>query len=432
VTPQGLVVAAAAFARTRWLTKLLRSPEDVARYQHTRLRPLLRRCVRDFPFYRDFEPARLEHLPIIDKSSQLAHFAALNRAGLELADIRAALARGEERLAGYVIGQSTGTSGNRGYYAITERERFEWLGTLLAKALPSALWRRHRVALALPGLSQLYRSATSGSRIVLGFFDLAQGVDTWAPEFSRFAPDTVVSTPKVLRRLAEMGHLRAHNIFSGAEVLDPLDREVIEAASGTPVREIYMATEGLFGVACTHGTLHLAEDVVHFEWQTVAEGSQLLTPVITDFTRQAQAMIRYRMNDLLALHAERCPCGSPLQPVRSIEGRRDDVFWLQSEVAWKLVTPDVVRNAIVDASPAISDFRAVQTGPCHIKVALPLDLPVELDGVVTRALRSRLGPFAVGAVQINVVRGIEPPTDRKLRRVRRDWTPPIPAHQSQA
>ncbi|MBA4342785.1 MAG: hypothetical protein C0423_11625 [Methylibium sp.] len=228
-----------------------------------------------------------------------------------------------------------------------------------------------------------------------------------------------------------MGHLSARNIFSGAEVLDPLDREVIEAASGTLVREIYMATEGLFGVACPHGTLHLAEDVVHFEWQPAAEGSELLTPLVTDFTRQAQAMIRYRMNDLLALQAGACPCGSPLQPVRSIEGRRDDVFWLQSELRWKLVTPDVVRNAIVDASPAIRDFRAVQTGPCHIEVALPLDLPVELDGVVTRALLSRLAPFAVEAVQINVVRGIELHTDRKLRRVRRDWTPPTQVHQSQ-
>ncbi len=49
-------------------------------------------------------------------------------------------------------------------------------------------------------------------------------------------------------------------------MLDPLDRAAIEAATGVTVREIYMATEGLFGVACPHGTLHLAEDVVKFEW----------------------------------------------------------------------------------------------------------------------------------------------------------------------
>lgn len=431
MTTQGLVVAAAAFARTRWLAKRLRSPEDVARYQRDRLHALLRRCVRDFPYYRDFRPSKLEDLPVMDKSSLLAHFAALNRSGLELADVRAALSRGEERLAGYVVGQSTGTSGNRGYYAISEMERYEWLGTLLAKALPNALWRRHRVALALPGLSQLYRSASSGSRIVLGFFDLAKGIDTWASKFSRFAPDTVVSTPKALRHLAERGYLHAHNIFSGAEVLDPLDRAVIEAASGTRVREIYMATEGLFGVACPHGTLHLAEDVVHFELQSAAEGSELLTPLVTDFTRRTQAMIRYRMNDLLALRAEPCPCCSPLQPVRSIEGRRDDVFWLQAGLAWKLVTPDVVRNAIVDVSPTIGDFRAVQTGPRHIEVALPAGLPPELDGAVARALRLRLAPFVADAIQVRVVHGFELPMDRKLRRVRRDWTPPTLAHQSQ-
>ena len=72
-----------------------------------------------------------------------------------------------------------------------------------------------------------------------------------------FAPDTIVAPPKVLRRLAESGRLTARHIFSGAEVLDPLDRAVIEAATGGTVREIYMATEGLLGVSCPLGTLHL-------------------------------------------------------------------------------------------------------------------------------------------------------------------------------
>ena len=60
---------------------------------------------------------------------------------------------------------------------ISDAERFVWLGTILAKTLPDALWRRHRVALAMPGLSSLYRSASTGSRIALGFFDLAEGVE---------------------------------------------------------------------------------------------------------------------------------------------------------------------------------------------------------------------------------------------------------------
>ena len=41
--------------------------------------------------------------------------------------------------------------------------------------------------------------------------------------------------------------------FQRAEVLDPIDREIIEKTAGQRVREIYMATEGLFGVSCKMG-----------------------------------------------------------------------------------------------------------------------------------------------------------------------------------
>jgi putative adenylate-forming enzyme len=422
---RGPLVAAQAFARTRWLAARLRSREDLEAYQRRRLQALLRRAVRDFGFYRSAHPSRWTDLPEMDKATMLAHFADLNRPRLEIAALRAALARGEERLAGHVIGQSTGTSGNRGYYVITEMERFRWLGTLLAKALPDALWRRHRVALALPGLSRLYRAASSGSRIALAFFDLGQGVETWQDEFAAFQADTVVGTPKVLRRLAELGRLRAARVFSGAEVLDPLDRQVIEAATGARVREIYMATEGLFGVACPHGTLHLAEDVVHFEWQRPAGGSALWTPLVTDFTRQAQAMIRYRMNDLLALDDAPCRCGSPFQAVRSVEGRHDDSFWLVPRQGGgpRFITPDVIRNAIVDSSPLIRDFRAVQNGAARIEVALPDDVPLQVHGEVGHALERKLASMGIAGVEVAVRAGIEVPLDRKLRRVRRDWSP---------
>lgn len=428
----GYLAAAAAFGRTRWLAASLRSRSQLEAYQAMRIRALLAHARRHFTHYRSRSPSSLAALPIMDKPQLLANFQACNRAGITLESVRETLAHGNEALAGHVVGQSTGTSGNRGYYVITDAERYAWLGTLLAKALPDALWRRHRVALALPGLSRLYRSASSGSRISLAYFDLAQGVDAWLNAFRRFDADTIVAPPKVLRHLAELGLLRSKRIFSGAEVLDPLDRESIEHHTHTRVREIYMATEGLFGVSCAHGTLHLAEDVVHFEWQRPSPDSSLLTPLVTDFTRRAQAMIRYRMNDLLALQAEPCPCGSILQPISRVEGRQDDVFWLQTgSGAWRMVTPDVIRNAIVDASPAVRDFRAVQTAPDRIEVMLPPDVPAGVEDRVLRALKSRLEDMAVGPVELTLGHTMDVPMDRKLRRVRRAWTPPAAATHSQ-
>ncbi|NJR78467.1 CoF synthetase [Sphingomonas corticis] len=409
----GLAVAARAYARARWRMARLRDRAAIERHQSARLARLGWYLARDIPFYRGIDPARVGSWPIVDKATMLANFAAMNRAGVALDTVRAALARGEDRVEGHAIGHSTGTSGNRGYFLVSDAERYVWLGTLLAKALPDALWRRHRVALALPGFSRLYGAAGGGSRVRLGLFDLTEGVDAWAARFAAFAPDTIVAPPKVLRHLAERGLVaRGTTAFAAAEVLDPVDVPAIRAATGLPVRQIYMATEGLFGVSCAHGTLHLAEDVVAFEWEALA-ASALVQPVVTDFTRRAQAMARYRMNDLLRLDPSPCPCGSALQAVAAVEGRRDDLFLIGATT----VTPDVLRNALLDADPRIDDFRIVQTGPTAVAAAIPPGCDAAAVRAGLRVALTRLGADAA----VTVSHGIPATDATKLRRVRRDW-----------
>jgi putative adenylate-forming enzyme len=206
--------------------------------------------------------------------------------------------------------------------------------------------------------------------------------------------------------------------FSGAEVLDPLDRTVIESATGRPVREIYMATEGLLGVACRHGTLHLAEDVVRFEWERVP-GSNLVAPIITDLVRRIQPMIRYRMNDLLELSDQPCPCGSAFLAVTRVHGRMDDIFEFKGPQGRVVATPDVLRNAVVDADPRIADFRVTQRTDGRVIVSLDAALPDDAHEAarvaVERALH-RLG----ASIRVESARGIALRFDRKLRRVERE------------
>lgn len=413
------LIAARSFLLSRWRARILRDRATIERFHVRRLAALRAHLVRETAYYRPLRDTPLAQWPIVDKAAVNANFSAMNVEGIGLAAVRDAIASGVDRVGGLVVGQSTGTSGNRGYFVISDAERFVWLGTILAKTLPDALWRRHRVALALPGLSSLYRSASGGSRITLGFFDLAAGIQSWADDLVAFAPDTIVAPPKVLRWLAERGMLHAMHIFSGAEVLDPLDRAIIESATGRVMREIYMATEGLFGVSCPHGMLHLAEDAVHFEWERPADGGVLQVPIVTDFTRRSQALVRYRMNDLLELSGEECACGSAFQAVRRIEGRTDDIFHLaEPGGATRMVTPDVMRNAVVDSHPAIKDFRIEQTGPANVRVTLDAALPAEADPLVHARLAALFDAIGV-APEIVIQRGIEPVFDRKLRRVRR-------------
>jgi putative adenylate-forming enzyme len=245
------------------------------------------------------------------------------------------------------------------------------------------------------------------------FFDLHDGVAQVMADICAWRPDTVIAPPKVLRALAESrAPLRLRRVFSGAEVLDPLDRSVVEAQFGVPVREIYMATEGLLGVACRHGTLHLCEDAVAFEWEDVA-GSELKAPVISDFVRTTQAMYRYRMNDLLRLGGP-CRCGSPLQAVSEIAGRMDDVLTIGGS---HTVTPDVLRNAIVDSDRRICDFRLRQVGSDVLSLSV---VPHDAGPVARDAVLAVLGHQGITAwVEID-----EAPLSvsaRKLRRIERVW-----------
>lgn len=409
--------AAAAFVRTRALQALLRSRGAIDRHQERACARLVAEARSTIPFYRDKGPAFAD-LPVIDKAVQQARFSEFNRPGITLEEAVEALAAGRDRVSGYFVGQSTGTSGNRGRFVISPAERYAWLGTIVAKAVPDALVRRRRVALALPGFSPLYKSASTGSRIKLAFFDLALGIEAWRQDLADFAPEVLVAPPKVLRRLAEDGALGGVAPFSGAEVLDPIDREIIERASGRRVREIYMATEGLFAVACRHGTLHLAEDVVRFEWEEVP-GSELVVPIVTDMVRRAQPMIRYRMNDLVELSRSECPCGSPYRAVARIHGRMDDVFEFETPNGRVMVTPDVLRNAVVDADPRIRDYRIIQKADGGVTVELDEGLTDEVAVKVRSAVERALGRLGA-APAVATVPGIAPRFDRKLRRVERE------------
>lgn len=360
-------------------------------------------------------PRRLQDLPVTDKAGLMTDFAQYNTAGITADEVRKALATGE-RVRGYTVGASTGTSGNRGYFVISEAERYRWLGALLAKALPDMLWQSQRVAILLPQDTRLYSSARSIPRLALKFFALPDGAQTWTPALEAFDPTVIVAPPRVLRHLAEAGaRLTPHRIFSAAETLDPIDRPVIEAYFRFPLDQIYMATEGLLAVSCRHGALHLAEDSVHFEYEPVGDG--LVSPLVSSFRRQTQIMARYRMNDLLRLSDQPCTCGSPLRVVREVVGRMDDCFHLPGSEAKVLVTPDVMRNAVLKAAPAITDFRIRQTKGAEVTLILPPDLPENAAHAAFSALKSALHHIGAQARVTLDRRPLPPDFSRKLRRV---------------
>ncbi len=404
-----------SFVRTLWLS---RKGFERTAFEQAQTRSLKRWLTRDLPgvpFYG--RPARsLTDLPIVDKAQQMAGFEQFNRAGLSAESIRQALRGGSFQTGGLTIGASTGTSGNRGVFVISQAESNAWLGSILAKTIPDLLWRRQRVAIVLPQNTGLYDNARRSRRLKLRFFDLTLGPERWQKQLEAFAPTVLVAPPKVLRHLAEeRSEIRPVRLFSAAETLDPVDRVAIEGYFGLTLEQIYMATEGLLAVTCRHGNLHLAEDSAFFEFEPVGDG--LVSPLITCFRRRVQIMARYRMNDLLRLSHQPCPCGSPLRHVEEVVGRQDDIFHLKTSGGQVMVTPDVLRNAILKADKRIDDFRVTQTAPDRIEVSLKPDLPEDAASAALQSIQELVADRH-GHAEVVLARkelGLE--TSRKLRRV---------------
>lgn len=405
-----------AFYDARRRQKAARTRHHLLAAQQRRLDKFLAGKAANVPAFAEFEGLPLSDWPVMDKAALMGDFARYNRLGLTAAEGWAHLEAGTAPK-GYAIGASTGTSGNRGLYIVSERERYRWLGTMLARALPDFLSRHHRVAIVLPANSRLYDAANESGRLQLRFFDLGQGIEAQFTPLAEFQPTVIVAPPKFLRALSESGtDIAPERMFSGAEVLDGEDRRIIEARFGCKVREIYMATEGLFAIACGHGTLHLLEDQLAFEFQPVEDSDTLVTPLITDFSRETQVMVRYRMNDVLELSDMPCPCRVPHRAIKQIHGRCDDIFTLPSYGRPVRVTPDVIRNAVLRADRRISDFRVTQIARNKVL----LELKAEEADCLPAASASLDALFrACGAAPevATAAARLAPPSDRKLRRV---------------
>ncbi len=260
-------------------------------------------------------------------------------------------------LDGVTVGLSSGTSGNRGLFLVSESERLAWCGNILAKMLPKAPWRRQKVALFLRANSTLYEAVKSKTLSFL-YFDLLEDPKTLRQKLNAFAPDVLVAPPSMLLML--IGSCEPKKVISVAEVLSPIDETRLESGFQQKIFQIYQCTEGFLGFTCSHGTLHLNEDLLIIEKEYIDEFRFI--PIITDLSRKTQPIIRYRLDDILVEKKTPCPCGCIFQALERIEGRCDDLLYVAlPHGGAKPLFPDFVNRKIIAVSESIEEYEVVQT-----------------------------------------------------------------------
>ena len=426
------------YCRTRY-GRRPRSRAQLQRWQQRRLRRYARWAGQTFAFYRPWAGLPLSQWPVLEKSEYLTQFAGLNAYGLPLADCltvaRAAEASRDVAEAqlpqGLSVGLSSGTAGPQGVFLVSRRERLAWAGTMLAKALPGGLWQPARIALFLRANSPLYETL-GGRHIRFAYFDLTRPLVQLRQELAAFGPTVLVAPAYVLRLLAEAEacaplRLAPTRIYSAAEVLEDEDRAVIEQIFRQPVLQIYQAAEGFLGISCAYGRLHLNEELLHVEREYLVGNTGRFMPIITDYHRSTQAIIRYRLNDVLVEDEDPCPCGSPCATLARVEGRGDDVFML-STPAGQLVPifPDFIRSAVLQSSPHIHDFRCVQTAPdaVTLRLSTPATKAATTDQCAAQALAALWTRWGVRPPRLTLLEWESPPAANpslKRRRVQRTF-----------
>jgi len=374
-------------------TRRFRSREELLAWQDKKVRDFLAKILPKSQFYRDYyqgyEIQHWQQFPLIDKSVMMANFDQLNTVGINKSEAFALATEAEKTrsfkatLKNYTVGLSSGTSGNRGLFIVNQQEQQVWAGTILAKALPQSILAPQRIAFFLRANSNLYETVKR-QRIQFEYFDLFHALESHIERLNQVAPTILVAPPSMLRLLAEAqlrGDLKIapSKIVSVAEVLDPLDQQYIGNSFGQIVHQLYQCTEGFLGSTCEYGTLHLNEDILVIQKDYIEEGMGKFMPIITDFNRTTQPIIRYRLDDILTERQTPCPCGSVLTALECVEGRQDDIFWLPSQTGERLIPifPDFIRRAIIMTADTIEDYRVVQKYPDLIEISLKVSAEIK-------------------------------------------------------
>lgn len=151
------------------------------------------------------------------------------------------------------------------------------------------------------------------------------------------------------------------------------------------VEQIYQCTEGF--LAChQQGALRFNEDLVRIEPQWLDEGRTRFKPIITDFRRTSQPIIRYVLDDVIHLGDRQ---DHVFKHIERIEGRCDDVLSL----TWRdgravPVYPDFLVRAILFEG-TVGDFRIVQLAQDLLHIEADDRDGLNIERRISRFLKSQ-------------------------------------------
>jgi putative adenylate-forming enzyme len=356
--------------------------QDIQTYQLQELQSLLDFAKKNSPFYQhSLQELTLESLsdmkklPIINKTIMMDHFNSLNTVGLKKDDVMKYAVEKElnKDYLGYyqdqfVIGLSSGTSGNKGIY-ITPKSLTQKLPyVFLARSGLPLRFLPFKILFMLRVFSQGFNDINS-PLISLKYLSTMTPVHEVIDHINTHKINILMAPPSMCRLLLPYTRFikkPLKMIVTYAEVLEREEKERLQEIFECKVIEIYQASEGQFASACPLGNLHINEDLVYVElldehYQEITQPHVVAKHMIaTNLVNRAQPLIRYEMNDLIVLD-DPCPCGSHFRTIKNILGRNDDVLtFTKKDGSKQTIFPDLMSRWIITTSENIREYKVFQ------------------------------------------------------------------------
>ena len=328
--------------------------------QQRRLADLLDWVTQKSPFYREYRSTHrlgplysLQDFPILDKKTYMKHFDQI------VTDPRLRLSQLQEHMAHvsgdeYYLGEYRvlTTAGSSGLKTVIVFNRKEWSIQEATSMRIAAMMgvipfsRRRPTIVTIGSHSPLHDSYRLPLSMDIGLYryhvlpatalieEMVQRLNSLQPHVLRGFPSMLglLVTEQLQGRL----HINPSIIAGGGEPLTSELRKQLQAAwQKSSVFDIYGTQEGLRAMECNPGQgMHIFEDlgiveVVDEDNRPVPEGALGHKILFTSLFGFTQPVIRYEISDMMVLAPEPCPCGQPFRRILAINGRNDDVLYLQ-------------------------------------------------------------------------------------------------------
>lgn len=315
------------------------------------------------PFYRNYLGTKQE-FPVMNKSIFMKNFNLINTVKITKEEALNLAVKSETsrdfapNIKGISVGLSSGTSGNKGIFLTSPKEKAIWVAAILDRVIGFSFTKR-KVAFFLRANNNLYESVKS-TLLSFTFYDIKTPIEKQIESLKKLEADILVAQPSIILEIARQFQKKDirptfNKIISVAEVLEADQKRYFEQVFKCPIDQVYQCTEGFLAYTCKKGRLHFNEDWLTIEKKYIDKDLTRFHPVITDYLRESQPIVRYELNDIIQ-EAPRCTCGSKSTVIKKIEGRSDDVFKFGVENETVLIYPDFIRRTIVLASENVTNY----------------------------------------------------------------------------